>query len=64
MNIAMEILESCKRRFPNPSQLAKIWMLAEQTMLFETAMHHGKWSMAEQAILNMAAVNNIEAKYR
>ncbi|XP_064650104.1 anaphase-promoting complex subunit 5-like isoform X2 [Lineus longissimus] len=63
-SIAMEILESCKRRFPNPSQHAKIWMLAEQTMLFETAMHHGKWSQAEQAILNMAAVNNIEAKYR
>lgn len=62
-DIAFGIIDSAKRRFPCNSQHSHIWILREQLLIFGRAVHHGKWAIAEQSVLNMKAVSSIEAKY-
>ncbi|CAH1785514.1 unnamed protein product [Owenia fusiformis] len=61
---SQHILQCCKQRFPQKSQHASVWMECEQTILFDRAMHHGKYKEAEQIVLTMTALNQQEASYR
>ncbi len=62
--LAEDILGSAKQRFPPSSQHAHLWMTCEQTHVFERAILQNKHQDAEQALVHMAAVNELEAKYQ
>ncbi|XP_077987048.1 anaphase-promoting complex subunit 5-like [Glandiceps talaboti] len=63
-NTALDTINYMKKTFLNHSQHAKLWMLVEQQIAFTRSVHHAKWSAAEQAVLNMMALDEIEALYR
>ncbi|XP_022084224.1 anaphase-promoting complex subunit 5-like [Acanthaster planci] len=59
-----DLLRLAKERFPTPSKHAKIWMECEQELSFDRAILQGKWQQAEQAVLNLASINETSALYR
>ena len=61
---ASEIVQVTKKRYPPSSQNAPVWKLCEQLLLFDQAVHHGDWTAADQAVVNMASANSSEATYR
>ncbi|KAI0218824.1 Anaphase-promoting complex subunit 5 [Lamellibrachia satsuma] len=60
---ASEIVQVTKKRYPPSSQNAPVWKLCEQLLLFDQAVHHGDWTAADQAVVNMASANSSEATY-
>ncbi|XP_070532734.1 anaphase-promoting complex subunit 5-like [Ptychodera flava] len=63
-NAALDVINYMKKTFPSHSQHSKLWMLVEQQIAFTRSIHHAKWSAAEQAILNITALDEVEALYR
>ena len=61
--MASDILSSAKQRFPVNTQHSHLWMLYEQELNFEKAVLGCKLSSAEQAVIHMAAVNDMESRY-
>jgi anaphase-promoting complex subunit 5 len=61
--LAFDILNSTKHRFPDSSEHSQIWKLYENRLLFMRAIHQGAWNSAERAVANMASINSLEASY-
>ncbi|XP_038046121.1 anaphase-promoting complex subunit 5-like [Patiria miniata] len=61
---AKDLIQLARDRFPAPSKHAKIWMECEQELSFSRAILQGKWQQAEQAVLNLASINESGALYR
>ena len=60
---ATEILNSTKARFPKHNQYSPLWMQCEQQLGFKRALYEGNATKAEQALSNLASVNNTEAQF-
>ncbi|XP_023229697.1 anaphase-promoting complex subunit 5-like isoform X1 [Centruroides sculpturatus] len=63
-NSAIEVLSHAKELFNPHVELAHNWMLCEQIVLFERAIHHGKWQEASMAIASIDILDPLEATYR
>ncbi|XP_041368923.1 anaphase-promoting complex subunit 5-like [Gigantopelta aegis] len=61
---ALDLVGNARHRFPAKSQYAHIWMCCEQVILFDRNLYNKKWSQAEQAVLNLRALNEDEANLR
>lgn len=61
--LAAEILRSAEERFPENTQHAHVWILCQQLQNFTKALHHGKHDAAQNAIANMAAIDELQAAY-
>ena len=62
-DVAFDILNTTKRRFPESSEHSQIWKLNEHRLLFTRAIHQGAWNKAEGAVTNMTSINSLEASY-
>ena len=62
-DLAFDILDSAKHRFPHNSEHALIWQLYSQLMSFTRFLHQGDWTKAEKAITNMTSISSLEASY-
>nr|KAF6463788.1 anaphase promoting complex subunit 5 [Rousettus aegyptiacus] len=61
---ASEVLKHLKERFPPNSQHAQLWMLCDQKIQFDRAMHDGKYHLADSLVTGITALNSIEGVYR
>ena len=62
--IALDLINNAKKRFPQHSQHAHIWMSCEQEVLFDRTVLNRKFGIAEQSVLNLRALNRLEAELR
>ncbi|KAL3872067.1 hypothetical protein ACJMK2_040023 [Sinanodonta woodiana] len=62
--LAFDIINNTKLRFPPHTQHAYLWMSCEQEILFDRTLLNRKWSITEQAVLNLKALNEPEAELR
>ena len=60
---AFRIIDSAKQRYPLNTQHAKFWVLQEQLLIYWRAIHHGKWSIAEQSVVNMTSMSLLESRF-
>ncbi|XP_063966516.1 anaphase-promoting complex subunit 5-like [Lytechinus pictus] len=58
-SIAADILKFAKTRFPPSTSHAKIWQECEHEIAFQRALFHMDWVAAQEAINNLAAIDNI-----
>uniref|UniRef100_A0ABM0LZU0 Anaphase-promoting complex subunit 5 n=1 Tax=Saccoglossus kowalevskii TaxID=10224 RepID=A0ABM0LZU0_SACKO len=63
-NAALDVINYMKKTYPSHSQYSKLWMMVEQQISFTRAIHHAKWTAAEQAVLNIVSIDEVEALYR
>nr|KAF6403027.1 anaphase promoting complex subunit 5 [Molossus molossus] len=61
---ASEVLKHLKERFPPNSQHAQLWMLCDQKIQFDRAMHDGKYHLADSLVTGITALHSIEGVYR
>ncbi|XP_048245886.1 anaphase-promoting complex subunit 5-like isoform X1 [Haliotis rufescens] len=61
---ALDVVGNAKQRFPSHTQHAHLWMACEQMILFDRAVLNHRHKAAEQAVLNLRAVNQNEANLR
>ena len=63
-SIALDLINNAKKRFPQHTQHAHIWMSCEQEILFDRTVLNRKLGIAEQSVLNLKALNRLEAELR
>ncbi|ELK26337.1 Anaphase-promoting complex subunit 5 [Myotis davidii] len=61
---ASEVLKHLKERFPPNSQHAQLWMLCDQKIQFDRAMHDGKYHLADSLVTGITALHSTEGVYR
>ncbi|XP_014666222.1 PREDICTED: anaphase-promoting complex subunit 5-like isoform X1 [Priapulus caudatus] len=61
---ATEVIGHAKHSFPAHGEHAKLWMQCEQAMLFDRAVYQSDYDAADLAVRNMAAVSDLESRYR
>ncbi|ESP01711.1 hypothetical protein LOTGIDRAFT_238189 [Lottia gigantea] len=62
--IATDLLNHAKLRFPVNSQYSHHWMNYEQQITFDKMLYNRKFNLAEQAVVNLRVVDEQEAKLR
>ena len=62
-SMASDMLSSAKQRYPVNTQHSHLWMFHEQQLNFERNILCCKLDAAEQAVLHMTAVNDLESRY-
>ena len=60
----MDLVNSAKRRFPKNQAYSEIWMETEQEILYDRTMLNRKLGVTELAVLNIKALNPLEAQLR
>lgn len=63
-NLALDIINCAKKRFPKKQTYSEIWMQTEQEVLFERTILNRKFGVAELAVLNLKALNPLESQLR
>ncbi|GFN82741.1 anaphase-promoting complex subunit 5-like [Plakobranchus ocellatus] len=61
---ANEILSHAKQQFPVSTHEADVWQACQQRVLFTRSLYNGRLKDAEQAMVNLQAVDEAEAKIR
>lgn len=61
---AAEIISHAKTQFPASTSEADIWQACQQRVAFTRALYNGRLKEAEQAMINLQAVDKAEAKIR
>lgn len=62
--LALDLINSAKKRFPKNSPHCEIWMTCEQEVLFDRTILNRKFGVTELAILNLKAFSEPEAELR
>ncbi|KAK3604057.1 hypothetical protein CHS0354_028690 [Potamilus streckersoni] len=62
--LAFDIINNAKLRFPPNTQHAYLWMSCKQEIVFDRSLLNRKWNITEQAIVNLKALNELEAELR
>eukprot|EP00057_Strongylocentrotus_purpuratus_P021042 XP_011675516.1 PREDICTED: anaphase-promoting complex subunit 5 isoform X2 [Strongylocentrotus purpuratus] len=63
-SIATDILKFAKTRFPPMTSHAKIWQHCEHEIAFQRALFHMDWASAQEAINNLAAIDDVALDLR
>lgn len=62
--LALDIINSTKKRFPKNSPHSEIWMNSEQEILFDRTILNRKFGVTDLAVLNLKAFSESEAELR
>lgn len=62
--LALDLINSAKKRFPKNTKCAKIWMCCEQEILFDRTLLNRTFGITELAVLNLKALDPMESLLR
>lgn len=62
--LAGEVLQHARQRFPAHGQHSSIWMFTQAHISVVDLLHQGRWTEAQAAITSMATTHPTEAKLK